>query len=183
MLDSGEPGIANVSVELVQNGIVIATTNTDQGGVYAFLNLPAGAYQVRVTDTSDVLAGGLLTGGTDPHDISLTSGQIYQNADFGYARAQVIVFKQGEPNIIHASTGDVTYTVTALNTGFVDITPTALSDSIFGNLNGQGTCQLPASIKARSSYACTVTKTLPVKWATGISTPLPRMPLIVKTTL
>jgi hypothetical protein len=39
LLDSGEPGIANVSVELVQNGIVIATTNTDQGGVYAFLNL------------------------------------------------------------------------------------------------------------------------------------------------
>ena len=44
----GEPGIAGVTVKLLQNGKVIATTTTDGGGYYGFGNLePSTAYTVQ----------------------------------------------------------------------------------------------------------------------------------------
>ena len=46
--NSGEPGIAGVTVKLLRNGNVIATTTTDGGGYYGFGNLePSTAYTVQ----------------------------------------------------------------------------------------------------------------------------------------
>ena len=45
--ESGNP-LAGVTVQLVQNGNVVATCITDENGQYAFKNLPKGVYQIVV---------------------------------------------------------------------------------------------------------------------------------------
>ena len=48
--DAGEPGVANVTVQLLDATLaVIATTTTNASGVYMFDNLAPGAYSVRFT--------------------------------------------------------------------------------------------------------------------------------------
>lgn len=48
-VDSGgsEPGIGGVTINLVQNGVVIATTITGADGGFSFINLPAGTYSIE----------------------------------------------------------------------------------------------------------------------------------------
>lgn len=54
--DTSEPGIEGVTVALEDaSGNVIATTTTDANGIYSFPGLPAGTYDVVITDTDNVL--------------------------------------------------------------------------------------------------------------------------------
>jgi uncharacterized repeat protein (TIGR01451 family) len=57
--DSGEPGLAGVTVRLIAaNGsTVLGTTTTDSSGNYLFSNLPAGTYIVEVDRTSSAITG------------------------------------------------------------------------------------------------------------------------------
>lgn len=72
----GEPPLAGVTIELVQNGVVIATTTTGPDGTYSFVDLPAGDYTVR-----EVQPDGY--GSSSPNEVSvnLTPGQT-QTVDF-----------------------------------------------------------------------------------------------------
>ncbi len=72
----GEPPLAGVTIELVQNGVVIATTTTGPDGSYSFIDLPAGDYTVR-----EVQPDGY--GSSSPNEVSvnLTPGQT-QTVDF-----------------------------------------------------------------------------------------------------
>lgn len=97
--DAGEPGLANVTVELRNStGTLIATTATDAHGGYLFSGIAPGSYFVKVLATS--LASELsqtttysLTG-TDfgnqnqstshGYPVALTSGGENLTADFGY---------------------------------------------------------------------------------------------------
>jgi large repetitive protein len=83
--DPGEPGIAGVTVELLDNaGNVVATTTTDANGDYLFDNLPGATYRIRETQpaaygdadetvgsvlgsaaTNDLFTGVALPGGVD----------------------------------------------------------------------------------------------------------------------
>ncbi|MBK9092966.1 MAG: hypothetical protein IPM84_09335 [Anaerolineae bacterium] len=92
-------GQAGVTVELLQNSVVIATTTTGAGGDYAFVSLPAGNYQVRVSDTFKVLKDYVLTvlgpnPGQDnnhqaqPYAVSLAQGGFNLTADFGYTQVR-----------------------------------------------------------------------------------------------
>ena len=48
--DSGEPGMANKTVELLQDGKVVATTTTDANGTYTFEDVTPGCcYSVHVS--------------------------------------------------------------------------------------------------------------------------------------
>ncbi len=100
--DPGEPGIANVTVELwdATHTNLIATTVTDANGGYVFKNLPAGTYQVDVLnstlpDPDGAGPGGLvqtfIPGGNgdfinhvDPYIVTVAPGQEDMTADFGY---------------------------------------------------------------------------------------------------
>ena len=79
--DAGEPGLAGVSVELRQNGVMVATTTTDSSGHYSFSNVAPGTYTVLVHRPSgySFSAGG--TGETSPFAVS--SGQVKVNVDAG----------------------------------------------------------------------------------------------------
>ncbi len=99
--NGAEDGISNVTVTLkaaapvVINGVsynagdTIATTVTDLNGDYLFSGLPAGSYTVTVDETTLPNGGtGLAatTGTVNPTaTINLSQGQVYLDADFGYA--------------------------------------------------------------------------------------------------
>ena len=93
--DTGEPGLANVVVELKDGagqsdrlrsqhaGVQPTLQTTDMNGNYLFTNVPAGNYQVDVV--SGVPAGLVTSTGTvDPKLVTLAGGQSYLDADFGY---------------------------------------------------------------------------------------------------
>ena len=52
---TGDKGISGVTVELIQDGKVIATTVTGEDGLYNFDKLPVGEYTVQVSTVLKVL--------------------------------------------------------------------------------------------------------------------------------
>ncbi len=103
--DSGEPGIENITVTLYEDSdgdgeltaadAVIGTAVTDANGNYLFEDLAPGNYLVDVDGTdSDLPTETAVDGVTtlnyiptssDPHPVTLTSGEAYDDADFGFA--------------------------------------------------------------------------------------------------
>lgn len=89
--DGTETGLAGVTVYLDSNandrrdaGEPAAATAT--GGSYSLPHLAAGSYRVKV-DSSTIPAGYTLTTGNDPLLVTLSAGEAYAAADFGYYQA------------------------------------------------------------------------------------------------
>lgn len=94
-IDSGEPGIAGVTIALLQGSNVITTASTAADGTYSFSGLPSGTYTVQVTDNSAVLSNYFTTyekteGTTSPFNgqetVNLSSGN-QTGITFGYSSA------------------------------------------------------------------------------------------------
>jgi|GEM_PF-1081334 len=92
-LDSGESGIAGVTVNLLDdNGNIIATTTTDANGEFTFSGLGDGDYTIEITDTAGNLNG---LAGTTPEgtiremDVTISGGDVV-GEDFGYNRTGTI---------------------------------------------------------------------------------------------
>ena len=66
--DGGETGVSNVTVNLLTNGTIIATTTTDADGLYAFTNLPPWDYQVQVVAPAGWYVSPQNAGGDDTLD-------------------------------------------------------------------------------------------------------------------
>lgn len=86
--DTGEEGIAGVTVKLYDSNNLLATTTTDANGNYYFPGLVAGTYVVEVNNGAD-LPGTIQTGDPDGtinnrHTVNLATDQQYLTADFGY---------------------------------------------------------------------------------------------------
>ncbi|BAY07168.1 SdrD B-like domain-containing protein [Calothrix sp. NIES-2098] len=79
--DSGEPGIANVTVTLTLPNGTTRTATTDSNGKYSFPGLAPGNYQVRATPPQ----GNNLTTGINPFNINLLPSQKLDSADFGFS--------------------------------------------------------------------------------------------------
>jgi len=160
-----EPGIDHVTLELWEDSnsdgnydTFIAEDSTLGAGHYDFLNLPAGDYQVRVTDIGEVLRGTILTGGPEPHNVSLAPGTVFANADFGYDTEplpEIETSKAPSPSVIKAPGEKVTFTYEITNIGQTDVVALELIDSQFGNLEGLGDCGLLQSVLVGKTYSCT----------------------------
>jgi uncharacterized repeat protein (TIGR01451 family) len=90
--DTGEPGIAGVTISLLQGSNVVATTSTATNGSYSFTGLTPGSYVVRITDDTGVLSGYIGTyektedtAGpfNGQEDVNLSSSSL-TGIDFGY---------------------------------------------------------------------------------------------------
>ena len=91
--DAGEPGIEGVTVELLDDasGNLLASTTTNENGLYFFGGLEDGAYRVK-TDVSTVPAGllnsvdpnGAGPGNNEGGTVTITSGSNDLDQDFGY---------------------------------------------------------------------------------------------------
>ncbi|NES03604.1 MAG: hypothetical protein F6K22_12565, partial [Okeania sp. SIO2F4] len=97
--DTGEAGIENVTVELIDKGAdgelgggddtVVATQTTDADGKYLFEELPTGNYAVKVTDENNALDGLVQTADPDSNldnmsMVELAPGENNLDQDFGY---------------------------------------------------------------------------------------------------
>lgn len=65
------------------------------------------------------------------------------------------VTKSANPTSVLDTGGLVTFTVTVINRSLEPVTLTALTDSVFADLNGQGTCATPQNLAGNGSYTCT----------------------------
>jgi len=68
------------------------------------------------------------------------------------------VSKVPSPSSVVEPGGNVTFTVTVVNTSNVAVELTTLNDDVFGNLHNQGTCSLPQTIGIGLSYSCQFTE-------------------------
>jgi uncharacterized repeat protein (TIGR01451 family)/fimbrial isopeptide formation D2 family protein len=95
--DTGETGIAGVTISLLQGGNIIATATTATYGSYSFNGLPGDTYTVAITDTGGVLSGYIGTyektegtagpfNGQETVDLSSSS---QTGIDFGYVSPAV----------------------------------------------------------------------------------------------
>ncbi len=148
--DAGEPGIPGVTVELLQNNAVIATTTTDANGLYGFTNLADGAYVVRIQG-AEFSAGGTLEIWTaspqnagsvpdnldsdgDPatHDVAvtLTGGAGTADTDFGFHVSASYQVSKKLTSLNPARLGqEVTFSITITNTGATWISVLPLQDT------------------------------------------------------
>jgi len=80
VLDAGEQGLPNQTVQCLSDGQVVETTTTDANGDYSLTGLAPGAYTV-----SQVLFGGELqsTPSTGSLQVTVTAGATTSNQDFG----------------------------------------------------------------------------------------------------
>lgn len=157
--DTGEPFFDQVTLELKLDGVSVETTKTTNGGYYSFNDLEPGSYTVTVTDTDNVLEQYVPTTVNQPYSIILASGEIDLQANFGYAKAEIDLTCTADPTAITAPGEDVTFTVVLTNSGSIDLKPTALNNSRFGDLTLKG-CSLPPTLAGGASYSCTFTENI-----------------------
>lgn len=154
---AGESGINGVTVDLIEAGsdgilgtpddVFIDTQTTAGDGDYDFTGLAAGIYRADVTDTSNVLTGFILTGGTDPHDVTIAAGQDYNLADFGYQQQIVdLELTKTVNNPTPDVGGTVTFTITVYNDG-----PSTANNITVGDVVPNGYTYVPASIAGGDS--------------------------------
>jgi uncharacterized repeat protein (TIGR01451 family) len=69
--------------------------------------------------------------------------------------SSIAVMKSASPTSIQEPGGTVTFSVSVKNTSAVDsVTITSLSDDVYGNLDGKGTCDVPQTLAPGASYNC-----------------------------
>jgi len=117
---------------------------------YAFVDTLAGEpalpHQNVVTVTAQDNEGTPATG-SDDAEVTFTD----------VAAPEINVTKTANPSSVPPDGGNVTFTFLVENTGQEDVTLTSLTDTVFGDLNGQGTCSVPQTILAGDSYSCQIT--------------------------
>ena len=70
----------------------------------------------------------------------------------------ITVIKTGTPNSLPESGADVDFQIVVVNNQTEAVTLDILTDSIYGNLHGQGSCSLPQSLPTQGSeYRCSFT--------------------------
>jgi len=75
--------------------------------------------------------------------------------------SSIEVTKTADPTELPEPGGDVVFTVRVDNTSAVDsLTLDSLTDSVYGDLNGQGDCAVPQTIPAGGYYACSFNATV-----------------------
>ncbi len=70
------------------------------------------------------------------------------------------VTKDATPTTVTTPGGTVTFAVSVKNTSPEPVTLTSLTDDVHGNLDGQGTCDVPQTIAAGDTYTCSFTATV-----------------------
>jgi hypothetical protein len=162
VVDSGEPGIGGVTLDLISDGGVVQTTTTAADGRYNF-RVPNGTYTVDVTDTGGRLGEAQLVSGSDPHPDIVIENTIYVAANFGYALPlappAIAVTKTGSTDML-VEEEDVTFHVEVENLSDHEVELIQLYDSVFGNLDGAGSCAVGVTIPAGETYGCEFEQTL-----------------------
>jgi hypothetical protein len=151
-IQDGEPGIPGVTVNLISNGMVIATTTTNANGAYSFTGLLPGSYQIEVVlpsnysgFTINVSGNPTLNSDVNPATgitavFTLTGGQTNNDIDAGLIQVASLgnfvwedfngngLQDNGEPGIegvtvtLYGANNNIIATTTTDNNGFYQFT-------------------------------------------------------------
>ena len=133
--DAGEPGIEQVTVQLLDNtATLITTTNTNTTGQYSFGGLAAADYSVEIVPPS----GTSLTSAANPWPVTLAAGVGYADADFGMigtgSIGQIIWLDSNENGLLDGGeTGTAGVAVSAVWAG-IDGTIGTSDDLVFSSV-------------------------------------------------
>jgi len=174
--DEGEPGIADVVVELVgPGGDVIRSIETGPEGEYLFDDIPPGDYVVRVVPPADVTPTYDLDGGNDNESAEqLLPDETNLEHDFGFIPPGIFSVEKFTNGIdSDAAPGNripvgdpVEWTYVVSNDGLVELSNVTVTDSQLDDSEidcGNGTNVIP-SLSANETVTCR---------ATGVSEPGP----------
>ncbi|HAZ44152.1 MAG TPA: hypothetical protein DCZ55_06635 [Cyanobacteria bacterium UBA11371] len=134
--NGNEEGINGVTVELVRNGNVVATTTTATvngvAGSYSFTGVAPGTYTVRIP-TAPPQFPTLTTNNNPFNNITVNAGDQRLDIDFGFrvappSNADVVTTKTGPATV--APNGSITYTITARNLGPNTANNVVISDTL-----------------------------------------------------
>ncbi len=82
--------------------------------------------------------------------------------------SSILVTKTANPTSLPEPGGNASFSVSVKNTSAVDsVTITSLTDNVYGDLDGKGTCDVPQTIAAGDTYSCSFTG--PVSGGPGTS--------------
>ena len=159
--NGGEVGLPGVALTLtMENGWAI-TTSTDASGGYDFAGLISGTYTVTV-DADTLPTGAVLTTANEPLVYDLSTGEDYNQADFGYQRqAEIIghIFEDTNGNGIQDGTEPNLPNVTVVLTDSLGMTQSVTTD---GNGNYTATVTVNSAIAPTDTVAVDVDEaTLP----------------------
>ena len=80
-----------------------------------------------------------------------------ETVTFDDVAPDIQITKTASPTHVPETGGNVTFTFLVENIGVEDVTLTSLNDTVFGDLDGQGTCATGGLIAVGDSYTCSVT--------------------------
>lgn len=69
----------------------------------------------------------------------------------------IAVIKTANPSSVPEPGSTATFTIRVTNTGVEAVTLNSLLDTVYGDLNGKGTCSVPQTIAVGASYECSFT--------------------------
>ena len=157
-----DDSFADMDFDFVFNG----STNfslSENGTPYVVSDLPAGTYNVTENvppgwDLTSIDCGpNNNTGATNGLNIVLEAGEdavcTFNNINLS---SSIDVIKTASVSEVTAPGGNVTFTFRIENTGSDTVTINSLTDTVFGDLNGQGACSVPQVIGIGSDYQCTL---------------------------
>jgi hypothetical protein len=112
-----------------------------------FVGGPAGSSETDIVIASGTDDDGAAVSGSD-------SATVVTND----SPSSIRISKTASPDSVEEPGGDVTFTFSIDNLSAVDsVTIDSLMDSIYGDLDGQGTCAVPQTIVAGGNYTCSFT--------------------------
>ena len=92
----------------------------------------------------------------ESHELTVVDEAIVSVADFTPLQ---VVLSASPPSLV-APGGEVNLTAQVTNNMSTGLTLDALNDSVIGNVNGKGNCELPRTIIGNGSYTCTYPVTI-----------------------
>jgi uncharacterized repeat protein (TIGR01451 family) len=114
---------------------------------------PDAAYQITETKLAGYLAEQYSSGCTD--EDGLPRGGTGTCTITNRLPSTIVVTKTADPISLPEPGGPVTFTVKIENTSATDaVTISSLVDDKYGDLDGEGTCDVPQTIAAGSAYSC-----------------------------
>lgn len=154
LLDAANGNVSNNNCPALDKAILEGEVRTCSYSVT--LTLQEGA----LTNVITANAGG------DNKQLTVTDEALVTVGDF----SPLVVVVGASPTSVVAPGGLVNLTVQVTNNTSAELTLDTLTDSIVGNLDGRGTCEIPRAIQGNGSYSCTYTVTISGKIAGDVVT-------------
>ncbi|NNF56078.1 MAG: DUF11 domain-containing protein, partial [Acidimicrobiales bacterium] len=153
--DAGEPGLDDITINLLDSGgAVIDSQVTAGGGLYDFADVAPGTYTVDVVS----VPGGYVLTTTEPlSGLTVSSGQDYNAADFGYQPTGSISIVKDPATQDVVVDGTANFTITLTNTGSSTLGNVSVSDLLVPACNQTFAAMAPGAVETISCSLTPVT--------------------------